>query len=139
MNQTLVQFFKRYDFSFLGSMCAIFLVGILNLYSATHSQAHDGLNTLYKSQFLWFAISVTLAVCISFFNPKTFERFSYLAFAGTLFLVFLVLLMGKVGMGAQRWLVIAIKNAAFRVHEVRSCFMYGEILHKGESRKAVRI
>jgi rod shape determining protein RodA len=106
LNQTLVQFFKRYDFSFLGSMCAIFLVGILNLYSATHSQAHDGLNTLYKSQFLWFAISVTLAVCISFFNPKTFERFSYLAFAGTLFLVFLVLLMGKVGMGAQRWLVI---------------------------------
>lgn len=106
MNQTLVQFFKRYDFSFLGSMFAIFLVGILNLYSATHSQSHEGLDTLYKSQIMWFFISFTFAICISFFNPKTFERFSYFAFALTLFLVFLVLLMGKVGMGAQRWLVI---------------------------------
>ena len=106
MRQTLLQFFKRYDFSFLGSMAAIFLVGVLNLYSATHSQTHEGLNLLYKSQIIWFFIAVVVAILISFLNPKTFERLSYLAFAFTLFLVFLVLLMGKVGMGAQRWLVL---------------------------------
>lgn len=106
MNQTLVQFFKRYDFSFLGSMAAIFLVGVLNLYSSTHSQSHEGLDSLYKSQILWYLISTCVAVGISFLNPKTFERFSYVGFAITLFLVFLVLLMGKVGMGAQRWLVL---------------------------------
>jgi rod shape determining protein RodA len=87
-------------------MSAIFLVGVLNLYSATHSQFHDGLDVLYKSQIMWFFISAFLAVAISFINPKTFERFSYLAFSVTLCMVFLVLLMGKVGMGAQRWLVI---------------------------------
>lgn len=106
MNQTLMQFFKRYDFSFLGSMTAIFLVGILNLYSATHSQSHEGLSALYKSQIMWFLISLSVAIAISFLNPKTFERFSYVAYVGTLFLVFLVMLMGKVGMGAQRWLVL---------------------------------
>lgn len=106
MNQTLVQFFKRYDFSFLGSMAAIFLVGVLNLYSATHSQQHDGLDSLYKSQMVWFFISMTVAIGISFINPKTFERASYFGYLVTLFLVFLVLLMGKVGMGAQRWLVL---------------------------------
>jgi rod shape determining protein RodA len=106
LSQRLVEFIKRYDFSFLGSMAAIFLVGILNLYSATHSQTHDGLGTLYKSQLLWFFISAAVAIAISFFNPKTFERFSYVAFTLTLFAVFLVLLMGKVGMGAQRWLVL---------------------------------
>lgn len=106
MSQRFIEFFKRYDFSFIGSMSAIFLVGILNLYSATHAQAHDGLDDLYKSQLMWFLISVTVAVGISFFNPKTFERFSYAGYALTLFLVFLVMLMGKVGMGAQRWLVI---------------------------------
>ncbi len=106
MNQTLVQFFKRYDFSFLGSMAAIFLVGVLNLYSATHSQQHEGLDNLYKSQIIWFFISMSVAVGISFLNPKTFERVSYLGYVVTLFLIFLVLLMGKVGMGAQRWLVI---------------------------------
>lgn len=87
-------------------MAAIFLVGVLNLYSATHSQAHEGLDSLYKSQIVWFCISVGVAIVISFLNPKTFERFSYVAYIGTLFLVFLVLLMGKVGMGAQRWLVL---------------------------------
>jgi len=87
-------------------MTAIFLVGVLNLYSATHSQTHEGLNLLWKSQIIWFFISITVAVCISFLNPKTFERFSYVAYILTLFLIFLVLLMGKVGMGAQRWLVI---------------------------------
>ncbi|HXH74566.1 MAG TPA: rod shape-determining protein RodA [Bacteriovoracaceae bacterium] len=105
MKQTLLQLLKRYDFSFIGSMSAIFLVGVLNLYSATHSQS-DHLGELYKSQIIWFFISVSVAICISFLNPKTFERVSYLAFAVTLFLIFLVLLMGKVGMGAQRWLVL---------------------------------
>jgi rod shape determining protein RodA len=106
MNQRLLEFLKRYDFSFIGSMTAIFLVGILNLYSATHSQAHEGLDSLYKSQLIWFLIAVGVAVAISFFNSKTFERFSYVGYLITLFLVFLVMLMGKVGMGAQRWLVL---------------------------------
>jgi rod shape determining protein RodA len=106
MNVRIVEFFKRYDFSFIGSMAAIFLVGVLNLYSATHSQSHEGLDSLYKSQLLWFFISIGVAIVISFLNPKTFERFSYVGYIATLFLVFLVLLMGKVGMGAQRWLVL---------------------------------
>lgn len=106
MNQTLLQFLKRYDFSFLGCMSAIFLVGILNLYSATHSQVSDHLGDLYKSQILWFFVSVAVAVLVSFINPKTFERMSWFGYGLTVFLIILVLLMGKVGMGAQRWLVL---------------------------------
>ncbi len=106
MNQTIVQFFKRFDFSFLGSMSAIFLVGVLNLYSATHSQLGEGLDTLYRSQIGWYFLSAFIAVAISFVNPKTIERFAYVGYLTTLFLVLLVLLMGKVGMGAQRWLVL---------------------------------
>lgn len=105
MNQSLLQFFKRYDFSFLGCMTAIFIVGILNLYSATHSQVSDHISDLYKSQLIWFFISVIVAVLVSFINPKTFERMSWFGYGTTVFLVLLVLLMGKVGMGAQRWLV----------------------------------
>ena len=101
-----MQFLKRYDFSYFGNMAAIFFLGILNLYSATHGQTSEGLDTLYKSQLMWFFLSVVIGIGISFINPKTLERFSYVGYLGTLFLVFLVLLMGKVGMGAQRWLII---------------------------------
>lgn len=107
MYDTILQFLKRYDFSFIGSMFAIFLVGVLNLYSATHSQTHENLHMLYRSQILWYLIATTVAIVVSIaFSPKTFERFSYVAYAFTLFLLLLVLLMGDVGMGAQRWLVI---------------------------------
>jgi len=67
MNQRFLEFLKRYDFSFIGSMSAIFLVGILNLYSATHSQTGEGLDALYKSQLMWFLFSVSVAVAISSF------------------------------------------------------------------------
>jgi rod shape determining protein RodA len=107
MYDTIIQFLKRYDFSFIGSMFAIFLVGVLNLYSATHSQANEGLHMLYRSQVLWFLIATSASVVVSIaFSPKTFERVSYLVYGLTLFLLVLVLLMGDVGMGAQRWLVI---------------------------------
>jgi len=106
MNQTIMQFLKRYDFSFIGNMAVIFIFGVLNLYSATHSQSNEGLDSLYKSQIMWFFLSVSVAFIISFLSPKTIERIAYLAYAFTLFLVLLVLLMGKVGMGAQRWLVL---------------------------------
>jgi rod shape determining protein RodA len=106
LRQTILQFLKRYDFSFLGSMLSIFIVGVLNLYSSTHADTATGLDKLYQSQTLWFLLANVVAIAVSFFNPKTFERFSYAGYAVTIFLVFLVLLMGKVGMGAQRWLVI---------------------------------
>ncbi len=107
MYQTILQYLKRYDFSFLGSMFAIFLVGVLNLYSATHSQSHEGLNTLYRSQVMWYLLATGTAILVSVaFSPKTFERISYLVYGVTLFLLLLVMVMGDVGMGAQRWLEI---------------------------------
>lgn len=105
MYQTILQYLKRYDFSFIGSFFAIFLIGVLNLYSATHSQAHEGLSELYRSQIMWWLLATTVAIIVSIvFNPKTFERVSYFAYGVTFFLLILVMVMGDVGMGAQRWL-----------------------------------
>jgi rod shape determining protein RodA len=105
MYQTILQYLKRYDFSFIGSFFAIFLIGVLNLYSATHSQTHEGLGDLYRSQIIWWLLATVVAIVVSIvFNPKTFERVSYFAYGVTFFLLILVMVMGDVGMGAQRWL-----------------------------------
>ncbi|MFP5489903.1 MAG: rod shape-determining protein RodA [Bacteriovoracia bacterium] len=105
MYQTILQYIKRYDFSFIGSFFAIFLIGVLNLYSATHSQSHEGLGDLYRSQIMWWLLATVVAIVVSIvFNPKTFERVSYFAYGVTFFLLILVMVMGDVGMGAQRWL-----------------------------------
>lgn len=106
MKQTILDFLKKYDFSFIGSMYAIFFIGILNLYSATYGQTSMRLQTIFGSQLKWFIVANIVAVLISFFPPKSIMRISYWAYAFNVFLLVLVLILGEKGMGAQRWLLI---------------------------------
>ncbi|MBL7665744.1 MAG: rod shape-determining protein RodA [Bacteriovoracaceae bacterium] len=97
--------FKRYDYTFFGGMFAIFAIGVTNLYSATHAD-RAGLQELYMYQAVWFCIALSVGFALSFISSKTFFRYSYIIFIGNVFLLVLVLLLGKIGMGAQRWLAI---------------------------------
>lgn len=106
MNTTVINFFKKYDYSFLGVMFLIFVIGILNLYSATYDHSSLVMQNLYKSQLMWFLVANIVGFGVSLISPKTFFRFSYWVYIGNVFLLILVLLLGKKGMGAQRWLVI---------------------------------
>lgn len=104
MYKTVIDFFKKYDFSFIGSMYAIFFIGILNIYSATHAQTSLKLQNIFGSQLKWFIVVNIVVVIVSLFPPKTLFRLSYWVYALNVFLLVLVLVMGKSGMGAQRWL-----------------------------------
>ncbi|MBF0301262.1 MAG: FtsW/RodA/SpoVE family cell cycle protein, partial [Oligoflexia bacterium] len=104
MQSTLVSFLKKYDFTFFTLMFLIFIIGVLNLYSATHAVTDKSVITLYKSQLLWFIISITVGVVVSFIRPKTLFRYSYLFYAINLILVVLVLIVGVKALGGRRWL-----------------------------------
>jgi rod shape determining protein RodA len=95
---------RKYDFSFFIIASAIFLVGILNLYSATHSSQFSGVSNLYKTQILFFIISLLIGICLSFLKPSTFLRFSWPVYWMNIGLLLLVLILGIKGMGAQRWI-----------------------------------
>ena len=97
---------RKYDFSFFGISLSIFFVGILNLYSATHSSGYLGLANLYKTQLVYFLISIGVGLIVSFIHPKSFYRFSYFVYFLNIFLLILVLFLGHTGMGAKRWLVL---------------------------------
>ena len=104
MKAEVINFFRKYDFSFLFCMYAIFLFGIINLYSIT--DGNHGTQGLHVTQIKYFVLANIVALFISFFPPKTLFRFSYWIYAANVFLLILVLVMGKKGMGAQRWLVL---------------------------------
>lgn len=106
MNQTILNFLKKYDYSFLIGMLAIFIFGVLNLYSATHAHSSLHMQNLYKSQMMWFVLANLTAFFASLFSPKSLFRFAYWIYAANVFLLVLVLIMGQKGMGAQRWLVL---------------------------------
>ncbi|MBF0205618.1 MAG: rod shape-determining protein RodA [Oligoflexia bacterium] len=103
-----IQMLKRYDFSFFGTMIVIFIIGILNLYSATHATSDKALSELYKTQIIWFFISLSVGMIVSFIRPKTLFRYSYVFYAVNLLLLALVLLIGVKGLGARRWLDFGI-------------------------------
>lgn len=104
MSSDFWDFFKKYDFSFIGSCLAIFVIGVLNLYSATHALPSEDMNDLFKMQIIWFTIAIVVAVVVSFFKTDFFVRYAYTFYAINIFILILVLILGHTGMGAQRWI-----------------------------------
>lgn len=95
---------KRYDFSFFGICTAIFIVGILNLYSSTHAQGVGPEEGIYLKQIMWFGISWTLGILISFISPKNFARLAIPSYVVCLILLVLIFIIGHSALGAQRWI-----------------------------------
>lgn len=102
----LKNFLKRYDFSFFVGATVIFLVGVINLYSATHSSSSATLSNIYKAQIMWFVISMLIGFVVSFIGPKTFSQLSVSYYVVIVILLLLVLVLGHEGMGARRWLIM---------------------------------
>jgi len=97
---------KKYDFSFFAIITAIFMVGILNLHSATHNSHSTGVANLYQMQILLFGISLFAGGLISFIRPSTIARFSWPVYWINIGLLLIVLILGIKGMGAKRWILI---------------------------------
>lgn len=105
-NNSFVELIKRYDFTFIGISMAIFIMGVVNLYSATHASTIGNMAELFKVQIFWYLISLGVSIAVSFVAPKNFYRYSYFFYLFMVFLLVLVLILGHKGMGAQRWILI---------------------------------
>ena len=77
ISDRILDLVKRYDPSFLLINTAIFIMGIMNLYSATHLSTSDRLSSLFKIQLGYFLIAFGIGIFVSFIRPKTIFRFSY--------------------------------------------------------------
>lgn len=87
-------------------MFAISILGVLNLYSATHAHTVASMANLYKMQLGLFAGCFVAAFCVSFIGSKNFFRLSYLIYAINIILLILVLVLGDEQMGGRRWLIL---------------------------------
>jgi rod shape determining protein RodA len=88
----------------IGLIVAIALIGLSAVYSATFTA--KGPSSLYYKQLIW----VSLGIIIMFFalipDYHTVGRYAYVLYAASVVLLLLVMVMGRTGMGAQRWLAI---------------------------------
>ncbi|MBF0297901.1 MAG: rod shape-determining protein RodA [Oligoflexia bacterium] len=108
MHSNLATFLKKYDFSFFILMVLIFVIGVLNLYSATHAISDKQVDGLYKTQMTYFALATCIGIFASFVKSKTLFRYSYLIYIINVVLVIMVLIIGVKVLGARRWLDLGI-------------------------------
>ena len=83
---------------------SIAIIGLATVYSATYTA--KGPSSLYYRQLVWIAIGVMVMLFALAVDYHTVGRYAYVLYAISLVLLFLVMAIGKTGMGAQRWLAI---------------------------------
>jgi rod shape determining protein RodA len=95
----------HFEWRFLAVIIAILSLGVLSIYSATHTQPTAGL-PLYAKQIAWIAIGAAAFLVMLVIDYHTIARLAYPLYALVLVLLAVVLVMGKTSRGAQRWIPI---------------------------------
>ncbi len=86
----------------VGLIFAIAIAGSFAVYSATYTSR--GPSPLFYKQLIWMSVGVVVMFLAVIPDYRTVGRYAYILYAISLVLLVLVMLVGKTGMGAQRWL-----------------------------------
>ncbi|MDH4163130.1 MAG: rod shape-determining protein RodA [Nitrospirota bacterium] len=80
----------------------IAMFGLSSVYSATYSES--GISSLFTKQFIWISLGIIVMFAALVPDYHTVGRYAYVLYVLSVFFLILVALVGKTGMGAQRWL-----------------------------------
>ena len=97
---------KNIDFPTFLITVILSVIGIMTIYSATRPILGSNQPDFYIKQIIWLILSITILVFFVSFDYIWLGRLSTFIYITGVILLALVFLMGKTGMGAQRWLKI---------------------------------
>lgn len=97
-------FFKRIDWNYAFAIMALNLIGLINLYSATHGAATSGTNRLFVAQIFWLVGGWMFFFLVTFLDYQIILRLAWVIYGLNLIALVAVMFVGKVALGAQRWL-----------------------------------
>ena len=96
-------FLSKIDFNFVFVILALNLIGLINLYSATH-----GVNLTFTAKFwkqiVWLSGGWALFFMTTFIDYNVFRRIAYIFYLSNIVCLVAVMFIGKSFYGAQRWL-----------------------------------
>ncbi len=107
-----------YDWLLFVVLFLILGLGVLSIYSVTylHEASPTGRTPIYMKQIYWIILGWVAFLIMAWIDYHEIIRFAYPIYAGTIFMLVLVPLIGRVGMGAQRW--IQVGPLSFQPSEV---------------------
>jgi rod shape determining protein RodA len=98
------RWFTNLPWGMVALIFSITFIGLAAVYSATYTS--HGPSSLYYKQLVWVSIGVIVMLSALIVDYHTVGRYAYIFYALSLFLLVLVMVIGKSGMGAQRWLAV---------------------------------
>jgi rod shape determining protein RodA len=107
---------QNFDWILLLLLILIAGISVANLYSATAAIRDVGGSQILVKQIYWYLIGFSVLLMMTTFDYHLLERLAFLAYLLTLGLLILVLLIGEVHSGSQRWLEFG--GVRFQVSEL---------------------
>jgi len=99
------QLLSAYDRLLFLILFFILAIGVLSIYSVTGNLAAvKGGTPFYLKQILWIALGWIAFLLMAWIDYRELARFAFPIYGFILFLLALVPLIGRTGMGARRWL-----------------------------------
>ncbi len=98
------RWFTNIPWGIVGIVAVIAFIGLTAVYSATYTA--KGPSTLFSKQLIWVAVGLMMMLLVLLADYHTVSRYAYVLYAVSIVLLLLVMVMGKTGMGAQRWLAL---------------------------------
>jgi rod shape determining protein RodA len=96
--------FKHLDWVTLLTSIMLSIIGILTIYSATRPILGAEHEVFYLRQSYWLGISLIFLLISINVDYALLKRYAYAIFLTGVILLGLVLIVGRTGMGAQRWI-----------------------------------
>jgi len=84
----------------------LIIIGWFNIYAAVYNEEHDrifDLSQRYGKQFVWIVATLIIAVFVVVTDTRFYFFFAYFIYGGLIFLLILVLFLGKDINGARSW------------------------------------
>jgi rod shape determining protein RodA len=105
----------HFDWPFVATVLALMVVGVLTIYSSNTLATTGFRQALHLRQLAWMGIGLVGMLTTCLLNYRSLGRIAYVFFGLTVLLLVVVLVIGKTGLGAQRW--IRISGFAFQPSE----------------------
>jgi len=112
---------QNFDWILLFLLILIVTISLTNLYSATYPIRDAGGDKIFSKQVYWFLMGFVVLFMVTFFDYHLLERGGYSIYAFSIILLIMVLIIGRVHSGSQRWL--GVGSFVFQPSEVAKISM----------------
>lgn len=101
-----INIWNRLDKASIIVFFLMIIAGWFNIYAAVYNEEHTGILDMsqrYGKQFVWILATLLIAVFVVVIDTRFYFFFAYFVYGGLIFLLIMVLILGKDINGARSW------------------------------------